>query len=64
MGRRAGLTGLSSAELETLKKVYNQSRDITRKMVEQAFEKAQKPALAYIILELKQLIRKEANHVS
>ena len=64
MGRRAGLTGLSSAELETLKKVYNQSRNITRKMVKQAFEKAQEPTLAYIILELKQLIRKEEKHVS
>lgn len=64
MGRRAGLTGLSNAELETLKKVYNQRTDINRKIVKQAFEKAQKPTLAYIILELKQLIRKEANHVS
>jgi len=64
MGRKAGLTGLSSAELETLKKVYNQSTDINRKMVKQAFEKAQKPTLPYIILELKQLIRKEEQHVS
>ena len=64
MGRKGGLSGFSNAELETLKKVYNQSSNIHRKMVEQAFEKAQKPTLPYVILELKQLILKEAKHVS
>ena len=64
MGRRAGLADLSSAELESLKKVYNQSRSINRQMVKQAFEKASHPTLIYIIAELKHLIHKEADHVS
>jgi putative transposase len=64
MGRRAGLADLSAAELESLKKVYNQSRSINRQMVRQAFEKAQYPTLIYIIAELKHLIHKEADHVS
>jgi hypothetical protein len=64
MGRRTGLADLSSAELESLKKVYNQSRSINRQMVKQAFEKASHPTLIYIIAELKHLIHKEVDHVS
>jgi len=64
MGRKAGLADLSAAELESLKKVYNQSRSIDRQMVKQAFENAQQPTLIYIIAELKHLIRKEDSHVS
>ena len=33
-------------------------------MVEEAFEKALKPTVPYIVAELKQLILKEATHVS
>ena len=64
MGRKGGLSGFSNEELETLKKVFNQHAHIHRKMVEMAFENAQKPTLPYIIWELKQLILKEAKHVS
>jgi hypothetical protein len=63
MGRRAGLAGLSSAELETLKKVYNQALTSIAKWSNRPL-KARKSDTAYIILELKQLIRKEATHVS
>lgn len=64
IGRRGGLADLSSADLESLKKVYNLSLSINRQMVKQAFENAQHPTLIYIIAELKHLIRKEDNHVS
>jgi hypothetical protein len=64
MGKKAGLADLSAGELESLKKVYNQSRCINRQMVKRAFECALYPKLPYIIGELKQLIRKEVKDVS
>ena len=64
MGKKAGLADLSAGELESLKKLYNQSRCINRQMVKRAFETALYPKLPYIIRELKQLIRKEVEDVS
>ena len=64
MGTKAGLADLSAGELESLKKVYNQSRSINRQIVKQAFEKALYPTVPYIIRELKHLIRKEVDDVS
>ena len=64
MGRKAGLADLSAGELESIKKVYNQSLAINRHMVKTAFEKAPYPTVPYIVRELKQLIKKEKNDVS
>ena len=64
MGKKAALSELSSAELESLKKAYNQSLSINRNMVKTAFEQAPHPTVPYIIRELKHLIEKEKNHVS
>jgi transposase InsO family protein len=64
MGKTSGLADLSAAELESLKKVYNQSTAINPNMLKQAFEKALYPTVPYIILELKHLIRKELDDVS
>ncbi len=64
MGKNSGLADLSAGELESLKKLYNQSTAINRNMLKEAFEKALYPTVPYIILELKQLIRKEVNDVS
>jgi len=64
MGRKAGLADLSAGELESLKKVYNQSLAVNRHMVKTAFEKAPYPTVSYVIRELKQLIKKEKNDVS
>jgi hypothetical protein len=64
LGRKAELADLTTAELEALKKVYNQSRSINRNMVKQAFEKVLYPTVPYIIRELKHLIRKEVDDVS
>ena len=64
MGKNSGLADLSAGELESLKKLYNQSTAVNRNMLKQAFEKALYPTVPYIILELKQLIRKELNDVS
>jgi hypothetical protein len=64
MGKKAGLADLSTGELEQLKKVYNQSTAINRKMLKQAFEKALHPTVPFIIRELKHLIRKEVDDVS
>ena len=64
MGKKAGLADLSAGELESLKKVYNQSLSVNRHMVKTAFEKAPYPTVSYVIRELKYLIRKEKNDVS
>lgn len=56
LGRKGGLTGLCTDELQALKNVYNQSAAIDRHRVKNAFEKALKPELPYIVAELKQLI--------
>jgi transposase InsO family protein len=64
MGKTAGLADLSAGELESLKKVYNQSTAINANMLKQAFEKALYKTVPYIILELKHLIKKEVDHVS
>jgi transposase InsO family protein len=64
MGRKAALADLSTDELESLKKVYNQSRPINRQMLKEAFEKALYPTVPYIIRELKQLNPKEVDDVS
>ena len=64
MGKKAGLADLSAGELESLKKVYNQSLKINRQMLKAAFEKALHPTVPYIIRELKLLIQKEENNVS
>jgi hypothetical protein len=64
LGRKAELADLNTAELEALKKVYNQSRSINRNMVKRAFEMALHPTVPYIIRELKHLIRKEVDDVS
>jgi putative transposase len=58
LGLKAGLTALSSGDLEMLKKVYNQSASIDRQMVKHAFENAKQPRVPYIVAELKQLIAK------
>jgi hypothetical protein len=64
LGRKAGLAGLSTDELESLKKLYNQSLAINRQMVKAAFEKAPCPSVPYIVRELKYAIRKEDPDVS
>lgn len=64
LGRKAGLADINTAELEALKKLYNQSRSINQNMVKKAFEMALYPTVPYIILELKHLIRKENDNVS
>jgi hypothetical protein len=63
MGRRGGLSGFSSEEIETLQKLYSRHSSIHRKMVEEAFLKAKRPTVPYVVFELK-LILKEATHVS
>jgi len=60
LGRKAGLAELTADELESLKKLYNQSLRINRQMVKLAFEKAFYKSVPYIVRELHDLIKKEA----
>ena len=59
LGKKGGLSDFSASELEHLKKLYNQSTQISKHLVKEAFEQAAKPELPYIIYELKILIKKE-----
>jgi hypothetical protein len=59
LDKKGGLSDFSASELEHLKKLYNQSTQISKHLVKEAFEKAAKPELPYIIYELKILIKKE-----
>lgn len=61
LGYKGGLASLSAQQLETLKKVYNQSTKIDKTMVKKAFENAEHKSLPYIIFELKSLIKQKEN---
>jgi transposase InsO family protein len=60
LGRKAGMSALSVDELEMLKKTYNQSRSLDRRMVTQAFERSPQPTIPFIVRELKTLIKEES----
>lgn len=57
LGKKGSLSDFAAHELESLKKTYNQSAKITKPMILEAFAKALKPALPYILSELKTLIK-------
>jgi transposase InsO family protein len=62
LGRKGGLTSFCTDELERLKKVYNLSRAIDKKMLKRAFENACSKTMPYIIHELKQLIKTKEDY--
>lgn len=59
LGKKGGLSDFTANELEHLKKLYNQSAQISKQIVKKAFAQAARPELPYIIFELKTLIKKE-----
>ncbi|MCP4110403.1 MAG: DDE-type integrase/transposase/recombinase [Desulfobacteraceae bacterium] len=61
LGNRGGLASFTADELETLKKAYNTSARIDRKILRQSFENACPKSMPYVIRELKLLLnqRKE-----
>jgi putative transposase len=61
LGKKGGLSDFTAHELESLKKTYNQSTQITKPLIKEAFARAPKPELPYIIFELKTLIQKKEN---
>ncbi len=62
LGEKGGLTAFTAKELETLKKTYNQDVKLNKTMLKQAFENARIKSIAYVIHELKCLIKnKEVN---
>lgn len=52
MGLKGKLTDFTAGELETLKKVYNRIPDIAEPMLIDAFEKAERKTIAYIVYQL------------
>jgi len=63
LGHKGGLSAFNTGRLEALKKVFNQSVQIDKPMVKQAFENASEKSVPHIVCELKQLIKinKEAD---
>jgi transposase InsO family protein len=61
LGKKGGLSAFAAHELESLKKTYNQSTQISKPLIKEAFTQALKPELPYIIFEIKTLIKKKEN---
>jgi len=61
LGYKGGLTAFNAGQLESLKKVFNQSILINRQMLKQAVENAAHKSIPYIIHELKQILKQEKN---
>lgn len=63
LGMKGGLSAFNTDQLESLKKVFNQSLLINKAMVIKAFKNASEKSIPYIIYELKQIIKqtKEVN---
>lgn len=59
LGNKGGLSSFNADQLESLKKVYDQSLLIDKHMVKKAFENADKKTFPYIIHELKQLLKQK-----
>jgi hypothetical protein len=61
LGKKGGLSDFTAHELETLKKTFNQSTQITKPLIKEAFARALKPELPYVIAEIKTLIKNKEN---
>ena len=59
LGKKGGLSDFTAHELESLKKLYNQSILISKPLVKTAIQQALKPELPYVIFQIKNLIKKE-----
>ena len=59
LGRKATLASFSADEIESLRKVYNQSTRINQEMVKQSVSNAAQKTLPWVIMELKKLIQQE-----
>jgi hypothetical protein len=57
LGMKGGLTAFTAMELETLKKVYNQSTSINSDLVKTAVAKAYQKSIPHIVHELKNLLK-------
>jgi transposase InsO family protein len=59
-GRKGGLAGFTTGELEELKKLYNRNPGLSEVLLRDAFERAQEKTIPYIAYELQRLAgRKE-----
>jgi hypothetical protein len=61
LGKKGGLSDFTAHELEILKKTYNQSTRISKPLIKEAFARALKPELTYIIAQIKTLIKNKEN---
>jgi transposase InsO family protein len=61
LGKKGGLSDFTAQELETLKKTYNQSTQISKPLTKEAFSRTLKPELTYVIAEIKTLIKNKEN---
>jgi hypothetical protein len=59
LGKKSSLTSFNAHELESLRKLFDSSKSIDKPMLKQAVENAQCKSFAYIVYELKQLIKQK-----
>lgn len=59
MGKTGGLTAFTAQELETLKKLYNQTTSLSEAMLKEAFLRAQHKSIPYVVYELKQILKQK-----
>ena len=59
LGKEEGLSAFTAAELEILKKFYNQNLQLSESALTQAFPSARNKSLPYLIYELKQILKKK-----
>ena len=59
LGKKGSLTSFNADELESLRKLFNISTGIDKAMLKQAVENAHCKSFAYIVYELKQLIKQK-----
>ena len=57
LGKKGSLTSFNAQELESLRKLYDSSTDIDKSMLKQAVKNANCKTFAYVVYELKQLIK-------
>lgn len=59
LGKQEGLSAFTAAELETLKKFYNQNLQLSESVLTQAFPSVRNKSLPHLIYELKQILTKK-----
>jgi endonuclease/exonuclease/phosphatase family metal-dependent hydrolase len=61
LGRRGGVSALSTHEMELLSQVHNRHSRITRRLLEEAFEQADPKTMVVIVFHLQNLLQERSD---